>query len=195
VSGIAPTRRRSTTAGYARADLRRRLGPARRQARRARRRRLHHDQWQGARALREAGRGDGGGRAPTPAATRQASSGEEVKVSYDHDLEYAKEACEYWAPLALSPEQKSDVEDPIELERLADENPWIAQRRFIVTNDPEECAERIGDYVALGFDPSGLPRARGRPAALPRAVRSGRRPAPARITQSIEGQASLAGLS
>ena len=76
----------------------------------------------------------------------------EVKVSYDHDLEYAKEACEYWAPLALSPEQKSDVEDPIELERLADENPGIAQRRFIVTNDPEECAERIGDYVALGFD-------------------------------------------
>jgi coenzyme F420-dependent glucose-6-phosphate dehydrogenase len=76
----------------------------------------------------------------------------EVKVSYDHDLEYAKEACEYWAPLALSPEQKSDVEDPIELERLADENPGIAQRRFIVTNDPEECAARIGDYVALGFD-------------------------------------------
>ena len=30
----------------------------------------------------------------------------EVKVSYDHDLEYAKEACEYWAPLALTPEQK-----------------------------------------------------------------------------------------
>jgi coenzyme F420-dependent glucose-6-phosphate dehydrogenase len=76
----------------------------------------------------------------------------EIKVSYDHDLEYAKEACEYWAPLALSPEQKRDVEDPIELERLAYENPGIAQRRFIVTNDPDECAERIGDYVGLGFD-------------------------------------------
>jgi coenzyme F420-dependent glucose-6-phosphate dehydrogenase len=76
----------------------------------------------------------------------------EIKVSYDHDLEYAKEACEYWAPLALSPEQKRDVEDPIELERLAYENPGIAQRRFIVTNDPDECAERIHEYVDLGFD-------------------------------------------
>jgi coenzyme F420-dependent glucose-6-phosphate dehydrogenase len=76
----------------------------------------------------------------------------EIKVSYDHDLEYAKEACDYWAPLALSPEQKRDVEDPIELERLADESPGIAQRRFIVTNDPEECAERIGEYIELGFD-------------------------------------------
>jgi coenzyme F420-dependent glucose-6-phosphate dehydrogenase len=75
----------------------------------------------------------------------------EIKVSYDHDLEYAREACEYWAPLALSPEQKRDVEDPIELERLAYENPGIAQRRFIVSDDPAEVVERIGDYVELGF--------------------------------------------
>ena len=76
----------------------------------------------------------------------------EIKVSYDHDLEFAKHACDYWAPLALSPEQKRDVEDPIELERLADENPGIAQRRFIVSSDPDEVVERIGAYVALGFD-------------------------------------------
>jgi coenzyme F420-dependent glucose-6-phosphate dehydrogenase len=76
----------------------------------------------------------------------------EIKVSYDHDLDYAREACDYWSPLALSPEQKRDVEDPIELERLADEHPGIAQRRFIVSSDPDEVVERIGDYVALGFD-------------------------------------------
>jgi len=76
----------------------------------------------------------------------------EIKVSYDHDVEYAREACEYWAPLALTPEQKRDVEDPVELERLAFENPGIAQRRFIVSDDPDEVVERIGDYVALGFD-------------------------------------------
>ncbi len=76
----------------------------------------------------------------------------EVKVSYDHDLDYAREACEYWAPLALTPEQKRDVEDPVELERLAYEHPGIAQRRFIVSNDADEVVERIGDYVALGFD-------------------------------------------
>ena len=50
------------------------------------------------------------------------------------------------------PEQKRDVEDPIEMERLADENPDIAQTRFIVSNDPDEIVERIGAYVALGFD-------------------------------------------
>jgi coenzyme F420-dependent glucose-6-phosphate dehydrogenase len=76
----------------------------------------------------------------------------EIKVSYDHDVEYAREACEYWAPLALTPEQKRDVEDPVELERLAFENPGIAQRRFIVSDDPGEVVDRIGDYVALGFD-------------------------------------------
>jgi coenzyme F420-dependent glucose-6-phosphate dehydrogenase len=76
----------------------------------------------------------------------------EVKVSYDHDFEYAREACEYWAPLALTPEQKRDVEDPVELERLAYENPGIAERRFIVSSDPDEVVERIAPYVALGFD-------------------------------------------
>ncbi len=76
----------------------------------------------------------------------------EVKVSYDHDLDYAREACSYWAPLALSPEQKRDVDDPIEMERLADENVHLAPTRFIVSSDPEEVVERIGDYVALGFD-------------------------------------------
>jgi coenzyme F420-dependent glucose-6-phosphate dehydrogenase len=76
----------------------------------------------------------------------------EIKVSYDHDLDYAREACDYWAPLALTPEQKRDVEDPIELERLAYENPGIAVRRFIVSNDPDEVVERIAPYVALGFD-------------------------------------------
>ena len=76
----------------------------------------------------------------------------EIKVSYDHDVEFAREACRYWAPLALTPEQKRDVEDSIEMERLADEHPDIAQSRFIVSNDPDEVVERIGDYVALGFD-------------------------------------------
>jgi coenzyme F420-dependent glucose-6-phosphate dehydrogenase len=76
----------------------------------------------------------------------------EIKVSYDHDLEYARHACDYWAPLALSPEQKRDVHDPIELERLADAEPGIAQRRFIVSSDPDEVVEQIRPYVELGFD-------------------------------------------
>ncbi|MEO8969427.1 MAG: TIGR03557 family F420-dependent LLM class oxidoreductase, partial [Solirubrobacteraceae bacterium] len=31
----------------------------------------------------------------------------EIKVSYDHDVQYAKAACAFWAPLALTPEEKS----------------------------------------------------------------------------------------
>jgi coenzyme F420-dependent glucose-6-phosphate dehydrogenase len=76
----------------------------------------------------------------------------EIKVSYDHDLDYARDACRWWAALALTPEQKRDVDDPLEMERLADENADKAHTRFIVSNDPEEVVERIGTYVALGFD-------------------------------------------
>jgi coenzyme F420-dependent glucose-6-phosphate dehydrogenase len=76
----------------------------------------------------------------------------EIKVSYDHDAEYARDACRWWAALSLTPEEKSGVEDPIELERLADAAADRAHSRFIVSNDPEEVVEKIGWYVGLGFD-------------------------------------------
>src|SRR5919204_379631 len=44
----------------------------------------------------------------------------EIKVSYDHDLDYARDACRWWAALSLTPEEKSGVEDAVEMERLAD---------------------------------------------------------------------------
>ena len=76
----------------------------------------------------------------------------EVKVSYDRDLDYAREVCSWWAALALSGEEKAGVADPIELERLADAAADRAPTRFIVSDDPDECAERIRTYVDLGFD-------------------------------------------
>jgi coenzyme F420-dependent glucose-6-phosphate dehydrogenase len=76
----------------------------------------------------------------------------EVKVSYDRDPQQAVRNCNWWAALALTPEQKEGVEDPIEMERLADENADKAHTRFIATNDPDEIAEKIGTYVDLGFD-------------------------------------------
>ena len=76
----------------------------------------------------------------------------EIKVSYDRDRSYAHEACNWWAALALTPDEKSGVEDPIEMERLADAHVDRAHTRFIVTDDPEECAERIWWYAELGFD-------------------------------------------
>src|SRR5262245_45819872 len=75
----------------------------------------------------------------------------EIKVSYDRDPEYAMEACKWWAALALSPEQKEGIEDPIEMERIADENDHLAHTRFIVSSDPEEVVERISPYLELGF--------------------------------------------
>jgi coenzyme F420-dependent glucose-6-phosphate dehydrogenase len=76
----------------------------------------------------------------------------EVKVSYDRDLAFAHEACNWWAALALSPEQKEGVEDPIEMERLADENVDKAHTRFIVSNDPQDVVDRIAPYIDLGFE-------------------------------------------
>lgn len=75
----------------------------------------------------------------------------EVKVSYDHDLDYAYEACGFWAALSLSSEQKTGIEDPLEMERVADANIANAHTRFIVSNDPEEVAARIKPYLDLGF--------------------------------------------
>jgi coenzyme F420-dependent glucose-6-phosphate dehydrogenase len=76
----------------------------------------------------------------------------EVKVSYDRDLDFARKACEWWAALALTPDEKSGVDDPIEMERLADAHLDRAHTRFIVSDDPEDCAARIWAYAELGFD-------------------------------------------
>lgn len=76
----------------------------------------------------------------------------EIKVSYDHDLDYARQACRWWAALSLTTEEKSGVEDPVEMERLAEEAADRAHTRFIVSADPDEVVERISEYVALGFD-------------------------------------------
>jgi coenzyme F420-dependent glucose-6-phosphate dehydrogenase len=76
----------------------------------------------------------------------------EVKVSYDRDRERALDSCRWWAALALTPEQKEGVEDPLEMERLADENADRAPTRFITSDDPEEIVAGIGRYIELGFE-------------------------------------------
>src|ERR687887_332022 len=89
--------------------------------------------------------GGAGGRAPT---------GErmlEVKVSYDHDRARAAAECGWWAALALPADRKQGVDDPLELERLAAADDVDAESRFIVSDDPEEQVERIGEDVELGF--------------------------------------------
>jgi coenzyme F420-dependent glucose-6-phosphate dehydrogenase len=48
--------------------------------------------------------------------------------------------------------EKAGVEDPIEMERLADDNQEKASSRFIVSDDPEAVVGAIAPYVELGFE-------------------------------------------
>jgi coenzyme F420-dependent glucose-6-phosphate dehydrogenase len=76
----------------------------------------------------------------------------EVKVSFDHDRDAAMEATRFWGALGLSAEQKAGVEDPVEMQRLADElSVEQTARRFIVSTDPDEHVAAISRYVELGF--------------------------------------------
>ncbi|MBA3264071.1 MAG: glucose-6-phosphate dehydrogenase (coenzyme-F420) [Thermoleophilaceae bacterium] len=76
----------------------------------------------------------------------------EIKLSYDRDRDKAFENTHPWAALALAPEQKEGIEDPIEMERVADANVDQAPSRFICSHDPEEVVEQIGVYIDLGFE-------------------------------------------
>jgi coenzyme F420-dependent glucose-6-phosphate dehydrogenase len=76
----------------------------------------------------------------------------EVKVSFDTDPKRAMEDTRHWAALALTPEEKTSVEDPREMERLADALPIErAASRWIVSSDPEEQLAQIRPYVDLGL--------------------------------------------
>jgi coenzyme F420-dependent glucose-6-phosphate dehydrogenase len=77
----------------------------------------------------------------------------EMKVSFDSDRERALRDTHYWGALALTAEEKVNVEDPVEMEKLADALPIErAASRWIVSSDPEEMTEKIGAYVKLGFN-------------------------------------------
>lgn len=76
----------------------------------------------------------------------------EVKVSLADTREQALEKTRFWAPLALSPEEKTGIHDPLEMQRRADALPIErAASRFIVSTDPDEHVEQIARYVDLGF--------------------------------------------
>jgi coenzyme F420-dependent glucose-6-phosphate dehydrogenase len=76
----------------------------------------------------------------------------EMKVSFDSDAKRALEDTRHWAALALSAEEKMSVDDPLEMERLADQlSAERAATRWIVSTDPEEQVEKIRPYVEMGF--------------------------------------------
>lgn len=77
----------------------------------------------------------------------------EIKLSYDENYETALENTRFWAPLALSKEQKHDITDPMEMEKAADALPieQIASR-WIVGNDPDQVVAAIKQYVDAGLN-------------------------------------------
>jgi coenzyme F420-dependent glucose-6-phosphate dehydrogenase len=74
------------------------------------------------------------------------------RSSFDSDRSRAIEDIRLWAALALSPDEKTGVEDPLEMERRADA--LSAERsasRWIVSSDPDEHVAAIQRYVDMGF--------------------------------------------
>ena len=76
----------------------------------------------------------------------------EMKVSFDTDRARALADTRIWAALALSGEQKTGVDDPRQMERLAKDMEDVAHRRWLVADDPDEHVEQIRPYVEWGFD-------------------------------------------
>src|SRR5205814_8037434 len=77
----------------------------------------------------------------------------EVKVSFDTDRQRALDDTRVWGALALSSQEKVGVEDPVEMERLADALPTErTASRWIVPTDPEEHVQQIRCYSDLGVN-------------------------------------------
>jgi coenzyme F420-dependent glucose-6-phosphate dehydrogenase len=76
----------------------------------------------------------------------------EVKVSFDEDIDKARNDTHYWGALALSPDEKTGVEDPIEMQRRADALPVERTvTRWICSSDPGEHARLVAEYLDMGF--------------------------------------------
>jgi coenzyme F420-dependent glucose-6-phosphate dehydrogenase len=77
----------------------------------------------------------------------------EIKLSYDREPDTALENTRFWAPLALSAQQKHSLADPLEMEAAGDALPieQIASR-WIVTSDPDDVVAQVKPYVDAGFD-------------------------------------------
>jgi coenzyme F420-dependent glucose-6-phosphate dehydrogenase len=76
----------------------------------------------------------------------------EMKVSFDTDRSRALEDTREWAALALTPDEKMGIHDPIEMERRADAlSTERAASRWIVSTDPEEHVAALRPYIDLGF--------------------------------------------
>jgi len=74
----------------------------------------------------------------------------EVKVAFDSDRSRALADTRIWAALALPAEDKVDVHNPREMEERA-AKVTDPERRWLVSDDPDEHVEQLHPYLALGF--------------------------------------------
>lgn len=74
----------------------------------------------------------------------------EMKVAFDTDRERALADCKIWSALALPAEDKVDVHNPKEMEERA-ARVKEPERRWLVSDDPDEHVEQIAPYLDLGF--------------------------------------------
>ncbi|KAA9163285.1 glucose-6-phosphate dehydrogenase (coenzyme-F420) [Amycolatopsis acidicola] len=76
----------------------------------------------------------------------------EIKLSYDPVPGRALEDTRFWAPLALSADQKHSLHDPVEMEAAGDalSIDQVASR-WIVASDPDDVVEQVQPYVDAGF--------------------------------------------
>ena len=99
----------------------------------------------------------------------------EIKVSYDRDRERAFTNTHPWAALALKPEQKEGIDDPIEMERVADANLDQAPLALHLLRRPgRDRGAASPRYAELGFEDLVLHAPGPDQTPLPRAVRRGR---------------------
>jgi coenzyme F420-dependent glucose-6-phosphate dehydrogenase len=76
----------------------------------------------------------------------------EMKVSFDTDIARARADTRNWAALSLTAEEKLSVEDPLEMERLANALPEDrAASRWIVSSDADEHVALLLPYISMGF--------------------------------------------
>jgi len=77
----------------------------------------------------------------------------EMKVSFDSDKNRALTDTRLWGALALSQQEKHDVQDAVEMERLADALPVErTASRWIVSDNADEHVGRLKDYIDMGFN-------------------------------------------
>ena len=74
----------------------------------------------------------------------------ELKVSFDTDRSRALADTRIWAALALPAEDKVQVHSPREMEERA-ARVTDPERRWLVSDDPDEHLQQLQPYLALGF--------------------------------------------